>query len=322
MKRIINFFLSGTYGDYIMATGALPPLKYCGYQIRVIGVQPYIALLENHPLIDHLVVVPEETAADPIAMCAYADNLLGETGKYFGTNDYWTWSKAPDLIESHTHIVDTYCERLKVPVNRELSIHIPDDIQEWGKQFSDYVLVQAQSFSSPYKQWPIPYWQQLCSRIQSELGLKVMQIGAASDRSIPGLEKVDSPTLKHAIAAIKYARLFIGLDSVFNHATQAIKKPSIILWQSTDPLILGYEQNLNIVNGVEWKPYMKKSAPMLRCQPCYISIWDFYEGTVCDHMMPKEELTESGSSIYLPACQLGNSVDAVFKHVVQFLGQQ
>ncbi len=63
-------------------------------------------------------------------------------------------------------------------------------------------------------------------------------------------------TLRESFSAMKKSILFIGLDSVFNHASRALDVPAVILFGSTSPVGSGYDTNINL-----WSEYP--------CSPCY-----------------------------------------------------
>jgi hypothetical protein len=212
----------------------------------------------------------------------------------------------------------------------ELTLELPQAACDWGKQFSDTVLIQTTGSYSPYKNWPVDRWHGLAKLIQHELKIPVKQVGSKQDLRVEGVDLIDSPDIHHALAAVKNCRLFIGIDSVFNHASQAFKKPALILWGSTNPLAFGYLQNVNLVNSVLWNPTMGNEGPLMRCQPCYKEYRHMGEETLnmkprCTHTIPYP-VHVLPKSIHprseLHACMAANTIANVFYYASAMLHNQ
>ncbi len=311
----------GAMGDLLMCTAVLPALKARGYFVRFVAHPKFAEVLDNHPLIDELVTLKEgtrQTMIDATSHLAPADKYIYLYYPYYAKRD----------LPGHAipiHLAHHYCNTVDVPVSDQLSIHLSEEQETWGKQHVDKILIHTTTMWSPYKNWPIDRWQALADRIEAELGIPVYQIGIDKDTQLAGDRLLPSPSIQHAIAALKHCRLFIGLDSVFNHASRAVNKPSIILWGSTHPHALGYRQNLNLVNGIVWQPIMGNDGPSLTCQPCYRE----YSGPgnnnnqrTCPYTQPYpiHALPEKmHANKELNACMASQSVDMVFHHVTQML---
>jgi len=313
--KSVNYFIEGGLGDYLIATALLPPLKQQGYQIRVIARHPGGNLLENHPLIDHLFVFPADTNFDYHQMSIVIDTALRCKADRILNNAYWDVSS---LHATPGHILSRLCQHHGFPPNELLSLHLSAEELAWGETFKDSILIQPDTSTSPYKRWPLGNWERLCQRIKGELGLRILQVRGHDNLSVPGIENLNAPTLKHAIAAQKHARLFIGHDSLFNHASQAIGKPALILWHSTDAFLQGYKQNINMVNGLSSQQVSLSEQPvLLYCQPCHLDYDKINAGQVCcNRSTPNADNTEP-----LPACVANNTVDSVFQAVSEFLSR-
>jgi len=299
-----------------MFTALFKELCRQGLRVRYITIPYYQSILEDCPYIDTLIVIPDDHPSDTVSADQYAEALTGEKADAYFALNYPAWWNYPGLPSQvlHQHMIDYFAAKLNISAPHDLTVHLNPEMRAWASQFSDCVLIQTKTAWSPYKNWPIAYWEQLCQRIHRELGVKVLQIGHESDPGVEGIPRIVAPSIRHAVATIEACRLFIGLDSVFNHAAKAVKKRSIILWGSTNPAAFGYAQNINLVNGCEWKPDMGNGPPLLKCQPCYREYKHIEAdaGLACPYTVVDKHEPQASS---VPACMAANSVPIVFRHV-------
>jgi len=108
---------------------------------------------------------------------------------------------------------------------------------------------------SRYKEWPLDRWATLIERFPQ---YQFIQLGAAGETQIEGAQYMCGKlSLRESFSVLQQSVLFVGLDSVFNHAAPALDVPAVIMFGSTSPQGSGYDQQLNLASGDE-------------CQPCYI----------------------------------------------------
>ena len=107
------------------------------------------------------------------------------------------------------------------------------------------------------KQWPLDQWQLLTSRLQSELGFRVIQSGhdgydkrptARAERVAAATDWVGTLTLMQVLALLQRASLFIGVDSGLLHLAHIAGIPAIGLFGPTDPQRIqpAAEKNMNL----------------------------------------------------------------------------
>lgn len=294
----------GAFGDLIIATAILKPLKEQGYQTLFTCHAYYASVLNHNPYIDHLIPLQEFTGENVYkALEDYPQNervvLLDYPAPYppADPNAYLTTPRG----KLNQHIADHFCSLAGVPLNQDYYLYIDDVLKASYSNLANTVLIQTRTSFSAYKNWPDDYWRLLVARIETDLKLTVLQL-ATPDNYVEGIPLLDTPTLHHAFAALTQCKLFIGLDSVFNHASQALQKPSIILWGSTNPQAFGYAQNINIVNGVVWHPKTEENTLLLNCQPCYLEYKHAGVGITCPNIVKD-----------IPICMQANTVDVVFE---------
>jgi len=89
-----------------------------------------------------------------------------------------------------------------------------------------------------------PYWELLIEQIKEP----IIQVGIEGEKQlVPDFRKnlpiADLRKLLHE------CRTWIGVDSFFQHLAWDEKKPGIVLWGPSDPLIFGHPENINLLQG-------------------------------------------------------------------------
>lgn len=87
-----------------------------------------------------------------------------------------------------------------------------------------------------------PYWKELISLIDEP----IIQVGVKGEEQLVPqfLQNLPLARLKELIAE---CRIWIGVDSFFQHLAHDCNKPGIVLWSVSDPLIFGYPENHNLL---------------------------------------------------------------------------
>lgn len=107
---------------------------------------------------------------------------------------------------------------------------------------------------SRYKEWPLDRWVELIKRFPE---YQWVQIGGPGEPQVEGaLYTCGKFSLRESFILLKKSYFFVGLDSVFNHAANALQVPAIIMFGSTSPMGSGYLGHINLASGDS-------------CQPCY-----------------------------------------------------
>jgi len=268
---LVELFRPGSLGDLLMMTALFRAFKKKGYRVRCICSSSYFSILEDNPDLENLIVLPPGHNLYINDAYRYAEQVTGEKADrsyYFEYSKWWEHPGLPTQV-LHEHVLMQNCRKMDIPYCDELTVHLTDEMLEWGSQFSNAILIQTKTHWSPYKNWSMYNWLILVDLIQNHLKIPVLQIGHANDPGLPNVQKIETSNIRIALAALKSSKLFIGLDSVFNHGSRAVGKKSVILWGSTNPTAFAYEQNINMVNGIPWDASMGNGPPLLRCQPCY-----------------------------------------------------
>ncbi len=103
-----------------------------------------------------------------------------------------------------------------------------------------------------------PYWKELIGLLKSE---NLVQIGTDKEECLvpdfrPGLSLRDVENL------VKQCKYWISVDNFLQHMAHHFGKPGVVLWGVSDPVLFGYNENLNLL----------KSRSYLRHSP--FDVWD------------------------------------------------
>lgn len=301
----------GALGDVLMTTAALKGLKEQGYQVHYVCHPSSAPVLQNNPHIDRLFTSPNTSWAE---MESFARSE-GSTPTRVIRFEYPMAEGYPDT-PLRQHLAYYFCEQAGVTPTLDLCYEQTVGEVTTGAQNAKQaffpgrgLVIHTHTGWSPYKNWGQEQWEQLV-RLAQDHGLRTVQIGNEKDPTIQGAHFVLTSSIRDAISTVGQSAVFVGLDSVFNHASQALKKRSVILWGSTHPQGSGYPQNINIVNGNRWYPNGPSQA--LSCQPCYREYND-----ISVHTKPACPNMQNNA----PQCQRNNSVQAVWDAVKEILNE-
>ena len=118
-----------------------------------------------------------------------------------------------------------------------------------------------------------PCWKELIKLIDEP----IIQVGIdGEEQLVPEFCKnLPIARLKELIAE---CRTWIGCDSFFQHLAWDCKKPGIVLWSVSDPLIYGHPENINLLKS---RDYLANNQFLW---------WDFTKYNPDAFVKPKEVL--------------------------------
>ena len=92
-----------------------------------------------------------------------------------------------------------------------------------------------------------PYWKELIEQIKEP----VIQVGVEGETQlVPDFRKnLPIPELR---TLLKECRIWISVDSFFQHLGWDEGVPGIVLWGPSDPLIFGHPENINLLKSREY----------------------------------------------------------------------
>jgi len=89
-----------------------------------------------------------------------------------------------------------------------------------------------------------PYWQELIKLINES----ITQIGVEGEQQlVPDFRK--NLSLIELAMLVGECRTWISVDSFFQHFCWDLKKPGIVLFGQSDPLIFGHPENINLLKS-------------------------------------------------------------------------
>ena len=98
-----------------------------------------------------------------------------------------------------------------------------------------------------------PYWTKLVKEL-SKNGYDIVQIGVEGEEPlVPDFRK--NLPLTELAELVNQCDTWISVDSFFQHFCWDLKKPGIVLWAQSDPLIFGHEENTNLLKD---RKYLRK----------------------------------------------------------------
>ena len=89
-----------------------------------------------------------------------------------------------------------------------------------------------------------PYWKELIAFIDEP----IIQIGVEGEKQLVQDFRKNLP-ISELRKLIQECRTWIGVDSFFQHLAWDEKKPGIVLWSVSDPLIYGHTDNINLIEN-------------------------------------------------------------------------
>lgn len=87
-----------------------------------------------------------------------------------------------------------------------------------------------------------PYWQELIAMIDEP----IVQIGVTGEKQLVDDFRCDLP-IAELCSLIQECRIWVSVDSFFQHLCWTENKSGVVLWSVSDPLIFGHPENTNLL---------------------------------------------------------------------------
>ena len=116
-----------------------------------------------------------------------------------------------------------------------------------------------------------PFWNELIALIDEP----IVQVGIEGETPLVEDFRANL-SLSELKALIAQCRIWIGVDSFFQHLAWQEGKPGIVLWSVSDPLIFGHPENTNL---------LKSRDNLAKNQFLW---WDFTEHNPDNFVSPEE----------------------------------
>lgn len=113
---------------------------------------------------------------------------------------------------------------------------------EFGARWKDLVVLEpnVKPGASPNKDWGFARWRAL-ARLLKERGIAAAQIGPYDARKLPGVQFIETRTVRHAAALLRRARGAVLPEGALHHCAAAVNCPAVVLFGGfISPAVTGY----------------------------------------------------------------------------------
>tara|TARA_R100001244_G_scaffold25113_4_gene25563 strand:+ start:20703 stop:23138 length:2436 start_codon:yes stop_codon:yes gene_type:complete len=268
---VIEVSRQGALGDVLCTTPAVRELrkKHPKAHIRYVTHPSSKQILDCNPDINEIVTEPGKHADKRISF------------------DYPMQEGYPDVpLKKHLAHYFADCAGVKLSKNWRNVLNLTTDGQIALEYDRPIITFAVRTGWSRYKEWPLEKWKEL---IKLFPGHQFIQLGAKEETKIPGAHHMMGKlTLRESFAVMRQSVIFVGLDSVFQHAANALKVPAVVLFGSTSPDGSGYEDHENMWAGLECSPCYREDNKIAvhKKPPCP------YEHKCMKEMLPVNQINE------------------------------
>lgn len=141
-----------------------------------------------------------------------------------------------------------------------------------AKSLKNRMIILCNDTSEVHKKWDTKRWERV---IRECTNYVFVQVGPRSGDPIKGaLNMLGKTTLTQAISLVKYSKLVVAVDGLFNHVANVFDIPRVILWGIISPRNYGYNDNtINIWKKINCSPCLYLgNGPMQECNNlCFIN---------------------------------------------------
>jgi ADP-heptose:LPS heptosyltransferase len=290
-SKIIYFKPWGGLGDVLLATPALSAIKtrYPEALIYCQDIPFHRQLLEPNPNIHGFVSSAYGILHTPEdQLKTITNHFQGQEVIFYPCYGYLY----PSLLNKPEHAIDIICKMAGLyPAEARVLVYLaPEDMRQAqiinGQIGQPWIALHAQSVCSKNKEWYPERWSNVIAWLNLK-GYKVVQLGCEGETYIEGaINLLGKTTIRQALALIKQAQYFLGIDSVFNHAAHSFGIRGVVLFGASTPLVWGYKENINLYSG-------------LRCQPCIDLLKDRCQPRRCMQRITVDEVIRALESMIL-----------------------
>jgi ADP-heptose:LPS heptosyltransferase len=145
-------------------------------------------------------------------------------------------------------------ERSKLKADINLNQNDEKFGRSYAKALKNRMIILCNDTSDILKSWEVKYWERVVKECANYV---FVQVGLRSAMPINGaLNMLGKTTLTQAMSLVKYSKLVVTVDGLFNHVANAFNIPKVVLWSNINPRNFAYYNNtINI-----WKK--------INCSPC------------------------------------------------------
>lgn len=95
-----------------------------------------------------------------------------------------------------------------------------------------------------------PYWKELIAIIDQP----IVQVGVKGEQQLVEDFRLNL-SISELTQLVQECKTWISVDSFFQHLCWDLKKPGIVIWSQSDPIIFGHKENINLLKD---RSYLRK----------------------------------------------------------------
>jgi ADP-heptose:LPS heptosyltransferase len=146
---------------------------------------------------------------------------------------------------------------------KDVMLFLTRNEEEIGRQlvasYDTPIAIHITSNTTRNQHWPLSYWAELVSRNPK---YTFIQLGLPTEEVIPRtIDLRGKISLRVAFAVLKHVKAFVGVVSVFAHATNAFGTPGVVFYGPSSPLVWGHHNNRNLDLGLACSPCVDILGP-------------------------------------------------------------
>lgn len=115
------------------------------------------------------------------------------------------------------------------------------------KSYSQPVTLHTTATCSKNKEWPLENWKDL---VKQNPQYTFVQIGGSKDVPVEGAVDLRGRSLREQFSVMANSSAFVGIESLFAHASAALGVPGVVLFGPSTPVVWGHANNVNIYQGL------------------------------------------------------------------------
>lgn len=247
----LHVILHGGLGDVLLTTPTFKAIKEenPGRKIFLYCFTKYHrSILKNNPYVDK--VASTSFWRNPIPYICYRLKWIEFFSGFYG-------GLLPTLFHKK-NVKDIIAEMYGVTLKDDkVQIFLSDKEDRIAQKtiavYKNPVIMHITSRTTSNQEWDIENWERLVASMPDHTFL---QVGIADEKRVRNaVNLLGKTSIRETFGLIKYARSFVGVNSIYSHASNAFGIPGVVLWGPAQPLIWGHSNNVNI-----YKPF--------QCSPC------------------------------------------------------
>lgn len=145
-------------------------------------------------------------------------------------------------------------------------IHLTPAEEAFGREHAGRIIIEPhlKPKASPNKQWGWVRWNRL-AYLAYGAGLRVTQLGPAGVEPVDEADFIVTPTFRHAVAVLKYARAAVLPEGGLHHAAAAVGLRAVVIFGGFTPVqITGYDTHINL--GASFDDACGMRQPCTHCE--------------------------------------------------------